>query len=194
MNRTMESKPRAARLIAGAALALCLTAGAWAQPGEGGPGGRGDHGGPEWGGGEHGMDMIFSPHMFHELNLTPDQEKKLKDMHLANEKKKIQLFGERMSLELDLKNVLSTYPVNKSEALKIGEKISDVEHKMLTLKIESMSDILGSLTADQHRKLMDLQAEMMEKRKAWREEFKDWKGPKGKHDGEGRGDRDSDKD
>ena len=48
-----------------------------------------------------------------------------------------------------------------------------------------MSKFLAGLTPEQHRKVMERQAEMREKRKAWREEMsRGWK----------RGDRDDDDD
>jgi len=144
-------------------LALALALSAAAQPGPGGMG-PGDHDGP-------GMGMFLSPRMFHELNLSADQEKKLKEIHLAAEKKKIQLHGEKATIELDLKNVLSTYPINKSEALRLADKIADVDKRITLHRVETLTQVLGNLTADQHAKLLTLQDEWMEKRRAWREEW-----------------------
>jgi Spy/CpxP family protein refolding chaperone len=149
---------------AAAALALALGTGAMAEPG-----GEDHHGG-----------MEFNPRMIRELNLAPNQEKQLKEAKLAMQKKKIQLHGEKAVIELDLKNVLSTYPVNKAEAMKLAEKIADVDRKMTLLRVEAMTQLLSGLTAEQHAKLMDIQAEWQEKRKAWREEM----------DKDGRGHRD----
>lgn len=135
----------------------------------------GDGRGP-WRGGEHGeegmgMGMMgpMSPHLLRDLKLTPEQEKKFKDQRLEVEKKKIQLHADRAMLELDLRNVLSTYPVNQGEAMKIGEKISDLEKKGVLLKVEAWSRFLSGLTAEQHRKLMDAQEEFRERQKAWHE-------------------------
>ena len=157
-------------------LTLGMALAAAAQPGPGHEG----HGGPGMGG-RGGMGMAFSPHMLRELHLSADQEKKLKDIHLAAEKKKIQLHGEKATLELDLKNVFSTYPVNKSEALRLADKIADVEKRMTVHRVETMTQELGNLNADQFAKLQDLMEERMEKRRAWREEW-------GKARGEKRGD------
>jgi len=137
--------------------------------------------------------MFLSPRMLHDLNLSADQEKKLKEIHLAAEKKKIQLHGEKASLELDLKNVLSTYPVDKTEALRLAEKIADVDKRMTLHRVETLTQVLGNLTADQHAKLMAMQDEWMEKRRAWSEEWRkerfdhhdrkgDGKGPKSQDD------------
>lgn len=162
------------------ALALSAAMGSWAQDrdDEGGPDGaptemgmrhgrwdRGDH--------EHGPGLgmgPLDPRMLRELGFTPDQERKFKDQRLAFEKKKIQLHSERALLELDLRNVLTTYPVNQGEAVKIGEKIAELEKKGVMLRVEGLTQFLGGLTAEQHRKLQDLQAEMREKRRAWKEE------------------------
>ena len=136
-------------------------------------------------GGQGGMGMEIHPRMLRELHLSPDQEKKLKEDRLAFKKRKIQLFGEKASLELDLKNVLSTYPVRKPDALKLAEKIADVDKRMTMQKTEYMAQLLGSLTAEQHAKLVDFQEEWMEKRKAWKEEMqKDHS--QFRHDGHGK--------
>lgn len=177
------------RAGAGTGLALALALSAAAQPGPM-PGGPGM--GPEGHGGA-GMEMFLSPRMLHDLSLSADQEKKLKDIHLAAEKKKIQLHGEKATLELDLKSALSAYPVNKSEALRLADKIADVDKRMTLHRVETLTQVLGNLTADQHAKLMAMQDEWMEKRRAWREEWrkeriegrrdgKDGKGPKGQGD------------
>ncbi|MEO6094729.1 MAG: periplasmic heavy metal sensor [Fibrobacteria bacterium] len=153
------------KLGAGGALVLALTMAAQAQPG----GFReGPHGGP--GGG--GMGMDFNPRMLRELHLSADQEKKLKDGKLAVQKQKIQLHSDKSVLELDLKNILSTYPVNKAEALKLADKIADVDKKLMTLRVESMVALLSGLTAEQHAKLLDIQEEWHEKRKAWMDEMR----------------------
>lgn len=157
---------KGARLFAaGAVMALSLAATGMAAPSGGGqsPGHYGR------GGQESGM---FNPRMLRELNLAPDQEKKLKEARLASQKRKIQLHGEKAILELDLKNLLATYPVNKAEILKTGEKIAEVERKITLQRIESMTQFLTSLTPEQHRKFVDLQAEWMEKRRAWKEEMR----------------------
>jgi Spy/CpxP family protein refolding chaperone len=169
--------------IMAVALALALSLAAHAQPGDfhdgpGGPGGQGDHG---------GIGMAFNPHMMHELHLSPDQERKLKEDRLAAQKKKIQLHSEKAMLELDLKNILSTYPVKKADAMKLADKIADVEKRMTLQKVENMTQLLGSLTAEQHAKLMELQDEFIEKRKAWKEEMQSErrqfkKGTEGKDD------------
>jgi Spy/CpxP family protein refolding chaperone len=181
MKDGMTGKAVWRRAGAGMGLALALALSAAAQPGPG-PGGMGP-GGHE----EGGVGMFLSPRMFRDLNLSPDQEKKLKDIHLAAEKKKIQLHGEKATLELDLKNVLSTYPVNKSEATSLAEKIADVDKRITLHRVETLTQVLNSLTADQHAKLMALQEDWMEKRRAWREEWRkdrfDRRG--GKDDGKG---------
>jgi Spy/CpxP family protein refolding chaperone len=164
-------------------LALALALSAAAQPGPGGMGhgpmGPGGPGGPEDG----GMGMFLSPRMFHELNLSPDQEKKLRDIHLAAEKKKIQLHAQKATLELDLKNSLSIYPVNKSEAMALAEKIADVDKQITLFRVETLTQVLGNLTGDQHAKLQTLQEEWMEKRRAWRDEWeKDHPGRRGGKD------------
>lgn len=180
------------RARAGMGLVLGLALAAAAQPGPGGMGPEGHGpGGPGMGG--PGMEMFLSPRMLHDLNLSADQEKKLKEIHLAAEKKKIQLHGEKASLELDLKNVLSNYPVNKPEALRLADKIADVDKRMTLHRVETLTQVLGNLTADQHAKLISMQDEWMEKRRAWREEWRkdrfdrndgrgEGKGPKGQDD------------
>lgn len=152
----------------GAATVLVM---AFAMVSQGEPGRRG-HGGPgrDGGMGENAMD--FNPRMLRELKLSPEQETKLKVTRLAAEKRKIQLRGDKAMVELDLKNVLGTYPVNKTEALKLAEKIADADKKLLLLKVETMSLLMAGLTADQHAKLMTLQEEWQEKRKAWKEEMR----------------------
>jgi Spy/CpxP family protein refolding chaperone len=157
----------------GTGLALVLSAGAQGAPGSGGPGmGHGGGGmGPDGHGGQ-GMEMFLSPRMLRDLNLSADQEKKLKDIHLGAEKKKIQLHSEKATLELDLKHVLSTYPVNKPEAMRLADKIADVDKRMTLHRVETLTQVLGNLTADQHAKLSTLQDEWMEKRRAWREEWR----------------------
>jgi Spy/CpxP family protein refolding chaperone len=155
------------RIGAGSALVLALSLAAQAEPGgfrDGPPGGPGGAGA--------GMGMDFNPRMLRELHLTADQEKKLKDGKLAAQKRKIQLHGDKAVLELDLKNILSTYPVNKAEALKLADKIAEVDKKLMTLRVESMVALLSGLTAEQHAKLLDIQEEWRERRKAWMDEMR----------------------
>jgi Spy/CpxP family protein refolding chaperone len=161
------------RLRAGLGFALALGMAAQAQPGPG----------PD-GPGQGGRDMeMMSPRMFHELHLSPDQEKKLKESRLAAQKRKIQLHSEKAMVELDLKNLLSAYPVNKAEAMKLAEKIAEADKKLTLLRVETLTQMLGSLTAEQHAKLQDIQAEWMERRRAWREEMHKDRGDR--HDGKG---------
>jgi Spy/CpxP family protein refolding chaperone len=180
-----------------AALLLLGAAGgkaAWAQPGEfdgegphgpdhHGPGpGRGpDSDGPGMGGGMGlGGPDFLNPKVLKDLGLSEDQQKRIKDQGLAMRKKKIQLHSEKSILELDLQNVLSTAPVKEAEALKLAEKIAEVDKKALLLRVETMARFLAGLTPEQHRKMMEHQAEMREKRKAWREEMdRGWKREKG---------------
>ena len=121
--------------------------------------------------GEHrGGEMgFFHPRLIKELNLTPEQQKKFKDYRLGFEKRKIQLRSDKAMLELDLKNVLSTYPVNQAQAMKIGEKIGDLEKKSLLLKVEAWSQFLANLSPEQHQRVVDFQAEFKQKRREWRE-------------------------
>jgi Spy/CpxP family protein refolding chaperone len=156
---------RLRRIGAGSVLVLALSLAAQAEPGGFPPG-------PPGGPGGAGMGMDFNPRMLRELHLSADQEKKLKDGKLAAQKKKIQLHSEKSVLELDLKNVLSTYPVNKAEALKFADKIAEVDKKLMTLRVESMVALLSGLTAEQHAKLLDIQEEWHEKRKAWMDEMR----------------------
>lgn len=152
----------------GFALALAFSLPAAAQPGEG-PG-REDH--ERHGGhGGHGMGFEFNPRMMRELKLSPDQVSKLKADRLEAQKQKIKLFGEKATLELDLKNVLGTYPVDKAAAVKLAEKIADVDKRMTLQKVETLTRLLGSLTAEQHAKLLALQEEWIEKRKTWKAEM-----------------------
>lgn len=184
-NAGIGRKGSRAMLAALAGLGFALALGtAHAQPGHDGPGGP-----PDAGRGPIGEMEMISPHMLRELNLTPDQEKKLKEARLAAQKKKIQLHSEKATLELDLKNVLSTYPVNKAEAMKLAEKVADVEKRMTLQRVETLVQLLGGLTAEQHAKLQVIQDEWAEKRRAWRDEMRkdrwdkrDGKGPKGDGD------------
>lgn len=166
----ISGRPARAGMI-GLAVALMMGMPAQAQsaPGPGGPGRgeHGDHGGPDGG----GMEML-SPHMLRELHLSADQEKKLKDARVAAQKKKIQLHADKATLELDLKTLLGTFPVNKPEALKLAEKIADVDKRMTLLKVETMTTVLAGLTVEQHAKLQAMQDEWMEKRRVWRDEMR----------------------
>jgi Spy/CpxP family protein refolding chaperone len=191
---------KAAKILAAALLVGAL--GTWAQPGghgdahddshegkrRGGPGhhGRG-HDGPGFGGGMgHGGPDFLNPRVLNALGLSEDQQKKVKEQALAMKKKKIQLQSEKQILELDLQNILSTAPVKEAEAIKIAEKIADVDRKALLLRVETMGRFLAGLTPEQHRKMMEHQSEMRERRKAWREEMdKDWKRGRGSKDGKG---------
>jgi Spy/CpxP family protein refolding chaperone len=178
---TCASRPTCAGSAMAFALALALAVTAKAQPGDfrdGPPGGPG--GGP-------GMGMEFNPRMLRELHLSADQEKKLKDGKLAAQKKKIQLNSDKAIVELDLKNILSTYPVNKAEAMKLADKLAEADKKITTLRVESMVALLSGLTAEQHAKLVDIQEEWHEKRKAWMDEMrKDRKDGKEGKDGGGK--------
>ena len=122
-----------------------------------------------------GADFLH-PKMLKELGLSEAQQKQMRDQRLAFQKKRIQIQSEKSILELDLQNVLATAPVKEAEALKVAEKIADADRKALILRVESMSRFLAGLTPEQHRKVMEYQAELREKRKAWREEMdRGWK-------------------
>jgi Spy/CpxP family protein refolding chaperone len=116
--------------------------------------------------------MMLTTRMLHELGLSADQEKKLREIHLAAGKKKIQLHAEKATLELDLRNVFATYPVDKSAAVNLAGKIADVDKRMILHRVETLSQVLGALTAEQHAKLLSMQEEWREKRRAWRDEFR----------------------
>jgi Spy/CpxP family protein refolding chaperone len=151
-----------------------------AQPGDmdGPPGGPG-MGGPGRGGfpGMMGPGADFlHPRMLKELGLSEAQQKQMRDQRLAFQKQRIQIQSEKSILELDLQNVLATAPVKEAEALKVAEKIAAADRKALLLRVESMSRFLAGLTPEQHRKVMEYQAELREKRKTWREEMdRGWK-------------------
>lgn len=170
-------RPRARVGMKGLALALMLGVAATAQPGHGpggqGPGGQGGRGGKGGHGGPDGAGMeMLNPRILRELHLNADQEKKLKDIRLAAQKKKIQLHAEKATLELDLKALLGAFPVNKAEALKLAEKIADVDKRMTLHKVETMTQVLAGLTAEQFAKLQNIQDEWMEKHRAWRDEMR----------------------
>ncbi len=134
------------------------------------PGGPVMHaGGPEGPGPE--IEPL-NPKLLRELDLTPEQQKKFKEAHLTVQKRKIQLQSEKAISELDLKNALTSYPVNKGEAMKAGEKVAEADRKLTLLKVESWSQFQAGLSAEQHHKLMDIQADLHSRRQAWREEFK----------------------
>jgi Spy/CpxP family protein refolding chaperone len=165
-----------------AGFVLTTAAGAFAEPG-GGPGmhdgkthmmgeGRKHMHGK---GGGYGMDFLH-PRMLKKLDLSEEQMKKLKDQRLEVQKQRIELHAEKAKLELDLHHVFSAAPVKEAEAKKLAEKIAETDRKLLLLRVETMSRFLAGLTPEQHRKVMDYQADMRERRKAWREEMKkDWK-------------------
>lgn len=182
----MTSNFKAASLLAAAL--FVGASGTWAQP-EGPDDDRRHQGGPKHHGPGHdgpGGPDFLPPRVLKELGLTEDQQKKVKEQSLAVKKKKIQLQSEKSILELDLQHVLSTAPVKEAEAIKVAEKIADVDRKALLLRVETMGRFLAGLTPEQHRKMMEHQAEMREKRKTWREEMdKDWKRGRSSKDGKG---------
>ena len=145
-------------------LALSVIAGAQ-PPGLGGGEGRHE--------GDPGPMETVSPRLMRGLNLSPDQQKKMKESRLIVQKRQIQMRSDKAMLELDLKNVLSTYPVNVNEAMKLGEKVADADRKIILLKVESWSQFLASLTSEQHKKLIEIQADLREKRKASRDDSPD---------------------
>lgn len=174
------------KLLVMAGIALMTTAGAFAEKGGGhgmrdgeaagkshkmGEGRKHKHGK----GGGYGMDFLH-PRMLKKLDLSEEQMRMLKEQRLEAQKKRIELHAEKGKLELDLHQVFSTAPVKEEEAKKLAGKIADVDRKLLLLRVESMSRFLAGLTPEQHRKVMDYQADMRERRKTWREEMKkDWK-------------------
>ncbi len=114
----------------------------------------------------------ITPGLIDELKLTPDQKQGLRESYLQNQKKKIQLQSEKAMLELDLKNVLSSDPINKAEAARVGEKIGDAEKRMTQLKVESWTQFLTRLSPDQHRKVLEFQARHREMRMERKEQMR----------------------
>ena len=172
---------RAPRGAKGAAFALLLASAALAAPGmegKAGPGGPGGPGGRP-SGGSPGLEMVH-PRLLKELNLSPDQQRKFKEEKLSSQKQGIQYHGEKAMLELDLQNALSTLPVKEADALKLAEKIAEVERKALILRVTTWSHFLAGLSPEQHRKVMEFQADLHEKRKAWRDEMRKGFGKEGK--------------
>ncbi len=164
--QTDSRRMRAALSVIGVALLLV------AATAHGSPGGEGKGFPPDEGRGPIGEIERINPHMLKELKLSADQEKKLKETRLVGQKKKIQLFAEKATLELDLKNILTTYPINKPEAMKLAEKIAEVEKRMTVMRVDMLTTLLGGLTAEQHAKLQQVQEEWSEKRRAWRDEMR----------------------
>ncbi len=167
-------------LVIGAAMSAAGGTTALAEPdaGYGGKGGevRGPRPHGRGGPGVPGMDFPH-PRILKELGLSEDQQRKLKEQRLEAQKQRIRLQAEKAALELDLRNVLSTHPVKEGEAAKLAGKIADVDRRALLLRVETLGRFLAGLTPEQHRKMMDHQEEMREKRRAWREEMhKGWRG------------------
>lgn len=136
-----------------------------------------DRGGPEDGGSmqcDRGGRPDFGflhPRILKDLGLSEDQRIKLRQQHLEARKKRIQIQAEKSTLELELQNVLATHPVREAEAAKVAERIADLDRKALLLKVETMSSFLAGLNPEQHRKVIEHQEEMREKRRTWREEM-----------------------
>jgi Spy/CpxP family protein refolding chaperone len=180
MKKLKSSPSKKIRRLLYQGIMLSLALGSWvgAQPSEGpdgrlengrqfGPPPEGHRGGP----GGPGIESV-NPQLLRELNLSSEQQRKMKDVNLTSQKRKIQLQSEKAIAELDLKNILSTFPVNVTEAMKLGEKVADVERKLIMLKVEAWSQFLVSLTAEQHKKLMEIRENLKEKRNTMREAFK----------------------
>jgi Spy/CpxP family protein refolding chaperone len=164
-------------------------AAAWAGPGDKGGAeghGREDRGSMHQGrGGRPDFDFLH-PRMLKDLGLSEEQQRKLKERRLEARKKRIQLQAEKSTLELELQNVLATHPVREAEAAKLAGRIADADRKALLLKVETMSRFLAGLNPEQHRKVIEHQEEMREKRRAWREEMrKGLSGGLGEDGGEG---------
>jgi Spy/CpxP family protein refolding chaperone len=115
---------------------------------------------------------FLHPWILKDLGLSEEQRTKLKEQRLEARKKRIQIQAEKATLELELQNVLATHPVREAEAAKVADRIADLDRKALQLKVETMSRFLAGLNPEQHRKVIEHQEEMREKRRTWREEMR----------------------
>ncbi len=118
-------------------------------------------------------DDIFRPQMLRELNLSVDQKKKFRDFRASHEKQRIQLRSEKALAEIDLMNLTQAFPVHKADLLKQGEKIAFIETQMGQMRLEALGFFLENLTADQHRKFVEMHESMREKRHQRFERFRE---------------------
>jgi|GEM_PF-6212144 len=118
-------------------------------------------------------DDVMRPHLLKKLNLTDEQKKKFREYRLSQEKKKIQLRSDKALAELELLKAMQTYPVNASELMKRGEKISLVQEQMAKERLRGLGFFLENLTAEQHAKFVEMQESMRERRKERMEKFRD---------------------
>lgn len=133
-------------------------------------------------------DDLLRPQMLRELNLSADQKKKFREYRAAHEKQRIQLRSEKAVAELDLMNLTQTFPVHKVDLLKQGEKIAAIEAQIGQMRLEALGFFLENLTADQHRKFVELHESLREKRQQRFERFREkMRVDDEREDGEGEG-------
>lgn len=105
------------------------------------------------------MNMQKSCGMMDDLNLTPDQQKQLDDIHFRFEKALIPLRADIKSLRLDMKRALREEKFEDAQKLaeQIGAKKIDIEK----LRISHRSDMSKVFTADQKKIMREKHMDMM---------------------------------
>ncbi len=113
-------------------------------------------------GGRHGMfghknleSRILSGEMKKKLGLTDKQISSIKKLIVTNEKNTIKMEADLKLAELDLRQIMDSENINKSNVSSALDKISSIRNKIHKGKLFLFVDIQKVLTKDQRKKIKE---------------------------------------
>src|SRR5262245_39186871 len=154
--------------LAGVGFATGQAAGSPQQPPAAGPGGPGRFGGPGFGrggpGGRGGPMGMLGPMMLGRLDLTSDQQDRVKQI-LDSHRTEQQAIGKRAMAAHDaLESATTSGAFDETVIRARAADVAGVEADEAVLRGRVFAEVLQILTSDQQAKLKTMQAEMQQRR------------------------------
>ncbi len=104
---------------------------------------------------ERMLGLLKSEKVAAELNLTPEQRKKLVELASNHEKKVVDLRAEIQKKTIDLNNILRTENYNRKQIEPLIKEIANLEAELRVLRLMHMAEVRNVLTPDQVNKLRE---------------------------------------
>ncbi len=92
-----------------------------------------------------------------QLNLTPEQEKKISELRLNHQERMIDLKSELEKKELQKEKILSNDQITRNDMLKITNEINEIRNRIDTERMNQEMDVYENLDNNQKMIWKDLQ-------------------------------------
>ncbi len=99
----------------------------------------------------------FRENIRKQLNLTPEQEKKISDLRLSHQERMIDLNSELEKKELQKEKILSNDQITRNDMLKITNEINEIRNRIDAERMNHEMDVYENLDNNQKMIWKDLQ-------------------------------------